>query len=155
MDELEEAELEVEALFLAVAQLVEGAQHDLQEAGEFLLAEEGGGACGAALLVGGDLQELAADAFGGFAFGREVCDLGHERVAQVADHLAGERRGGVAGVEEQVGGVHQLGGVAGVDGFEEALEDGVGHRAHQLANLRGGEDRAAVLRPARRRWPGP
>ena len=81
VDELEEAELEVEALLLAIAQLVEGAQHDLQEAGEFLLAEEGGGAGGSALLVGGDLQELAAEAFGGFAFGREVGDPGDEGVA--------------------------------------------------------------------------
>ena len=65
MDELEQAELEVEALFLAIAQFVEGAQHDLEEAGELLFAEEGGGAGGAALLVGRDLQELVADAFGG------------------------------------------------------------------------------------------
>jgi hypothetical protein len=33
VDELEQAKLEVEALFLAIAKLVEGAQHDLQEAG--------------------------------------------------------------------------------------------------------------------------
>ena len=108
MDELEEAELEVEALLLAIAQLVEGAQHDLEEAGELLLAEEGGGAGGSALLVGGDLQELAAEAFGGLAFGRELGDLGDEGVAQVADALAGELRGGVAGVEELVGGESSL-----------------------------------------------
>jgi hypothetical protein len=55
MDELEEAELEVEALLLPVTQLVEGAEHYLEEAGELLFAEEGGGARGAALLIGGDL----------------------------------------------------------------------------------------------------
>jgi len=99
MDELEEAEFEVEALLLAVAQLVEGAQHDLEEAAEFFFAEEGGGAGGAALLVGGDLQELAAEAFGGFALGREFGDPGDEGVAQIADALAGELRGGVSGVE--------------------------------------------------------
>ena len=70
VDELEQAELEVEALLLAVAQFVEGAQHDLQEAGELFLGEEGGGAGGAALLVGGDLEQLGCDAVGVVAFGR-------------------------------------------------------------------------------------
>ena len=58
MDELEEAELEVEALLLAVAEFVEGAEHGLEEASELFLAEEGGGAGGAALFFGGDLEEL-------------------------------------------------------------------------------------------------
>jgi hypothetical protein len=52
MHQLQQAELEVEALLLAIAQLVEGAQHHLQEAGQLLFAEERGGAGGAALLVG-------------------------------------------------------------------------------------------------------
>ena len=34
---------------------------------------------------------------------------------------------------------HHFGGVVGVDGFEDALEDGVGDGAHQLANLGGVE----------------
>ena len=76
VDELEQAEFEVEALFLAVAQLVEGAEHGLEEAGELFLAEEGGGAGGAALLVGGDLQELGGVAV---AVGGEAGDLGDER----------------------------------------------------------------------------
>ena len=42
VDELKQAELEVEALLLAVAELVEGAEHDLQEAGEFFFGEEHG-----------------------------------------------------------------------------------------------------------------
>ena len=75
VDELEQAELEVEALLLPVAQLVEGAQHDLQEAGQLLFAEEGGGAGGAALLVGGDLQQLAADAVGGSPSGERPATL--------------------------------------------------------------------------------
>ena len=43
---------------LPVVQLVEGAQHDLQETGEVLFGEEHGGAGGAGALVGGDLQQL-------------------------------------------------------------------------------------------------
>ena len=93
MDEFEQAEFEVEALFLAVAEFVEGAEHDMQEAGEFFFAEEGGCAGGAALLVGGDLQEFVANAVGGFAFRGETGDLGDEGVAEVADALAGELRG--------------------------------------------------------------
>ena len=61
VDELQQAELEVEALFLPVAELVEGAEHDLEEAGELFFGEEGGGAGGAALLVGGDLQEFGGE----------------------------------------------------------------------------------------------
>ena len=94
------------------------------------------------------------------AFGREPGDLGDEGVAQVADALAGELRGRVAGVEELVGGGHHFGGVVGVDGFEDALEDGVGDGAHQLANLGGVEAGVAGVPSAeapwaRRRWPGP
>ena len=62
VDEFEQAEFEVEALLLSVPQFVEGAEHGLQEAGELLFAEECGGAGGAALLVGGDLEEFAAEA---------------------------------------------------------------------------------------------
>src|SRR5208283_1238573 len=139
MDELEEAELEVEALLLAIAQLVEGAQHDLEEAAEFFLAEEGGGAGGAALLVGGDLEKFVADAFGGFAVYAEAGDFGDERVAQVADALAGKLGGGVSGVEKLVGGGHDFSGDVLVYGIEDALEDGVGDGAHELADLGGVE----------------
>ncbi len=58
MNELEQAELEVEALFLAVTELVEGAEHGLEKAGELFFAEEGGSAGGAALFFGRDLEEL-------------------------------------------------------------------------------------------------
>ena len=145
MDELEQAELEVEALFLSIPKFVEGAEHDLEEAAEFLFTEEGGGSSGATLLVGRDLQELVADAFGGFAVDAEAGDLGDEGVAQVADTLAGELGGGVASVEELVGGEHHFGGVVGVDGIENTLEDGVGDGSHQLADLGGVEAGVAVL----------
>ena len=148
VDELQQAEFEVEALLLAVAQLVEGAQHDLQEARQLLFAEERGGAGGAALLVGGDLQQLVADAVGG-AFGREPGDLGDQRVAQIADALAGELRGRVAGVEQLVGHRHHFGGAVAVDGLHHPLEDGVGDGAHQLANLGGIQPGMAVLRLGR------
>ena len=46
MNQLDEAEFEMEALFLAVVQLVEGAEHDLQEAGEVFFRKENGGARG-------------------------------------------------------------------------------------------------------------
>ena len=58
VDQLEQAQLEMEALLLAVVQVVEGAQDDLQIAGQLFLGEEQGGAGGAGALVGGDLQQL-------------------------------------------------------------------------------------------------
>ena len=39
VNELQQPQLEVKALLLPVAQFVEGAQHDLQEAAKFLFAE--------------------------------------------------------------------------------------------------------------------
>ena len=42
MDELQQAEFEVETLLLAEAQVVEGAEHDGEEAGELFFGEEGG-----------------------------------------------------------------------------------------------------------------
>ena len=60
MDQLEQAELEVEALLLPVAQLVEGTEHDGEEAGELFFGEERGGAGGAVALFGRDLQQFAA-----------------------------------------------------------------------------------------------
>ena len=130
---------------MPVAEFVERTEHDLKEAGEFFFGEEGGGAGGAALLVGGDLQELGAEAGCVGAVGREAGDLGDEGVAKVADALAGELRGGVAGVEELVRDGHHFGGAVGVDGFEDALEDGVGDGAHEFADLRGIKPRVALI----------
>ena len=52
MDELEDAELEVKAGLLAVAEVVEGAEEDGEETGELLFGEECGGACGAGAFFG-------------------------------------------------------------------------------------------------------
>ena len=51
MGHFQQAEFEVEALLLLVAEFAVGAQHDLQMAGEILFAEEGGDAGGACALV--------------------------------------------------------------------------------------------------------
>jgi hypothetical protein len=135
VDQLEQAEFEVEALFLAVIEVVEGAEDDLQVAGDLFFGEEEGGARGAGAFVAGDLEQL------GFC----AADFGHEGVAQVANHLAGEGTGAVACVEKQVQLLHQLGALAGGDGFKQALKDGIGDRAHELANLRAGEHGAAGI----------
>jgi hypothetical protein len=99
VDQLQEPELQVEALLLSVPKLVEGAEHDGEKARKIFFGEEGGGACSAVSLVRGDLEEVGGDA-GGFCFGREACDLGDDGVAEVADELARELRSCVAGVEE-------------------------------------------------------
>jgi len=54
----------VEALFLPISQVVEGAEHDREEAGEFFFGEEGGGTGGAVAFFGGDLEEVGGDAGG-------------------------------------------------------------------------------------------
>ena len=73
-------------------------------------------------------------------------------VAQVADALAGELRGRVAGVEQVVGDGHHFGGAVAVDGLQDALEDGVGDGAHELADLGGVEAAWPVVhRRAQRR----
>ncbi len=46
----------------------------------------------------------------------------------------------MAGVDEQVQLLHQFGALACGHGFKQAFEDGVGHCAHELANLLGGEN---------------
>ena len=52
MNQLEQAQFEMKALLLAVVQVVEGAQHDLQIAGELFFGKEQGGARGAGPLIG-------------------------------------------------------------------------------------------------------
>ena len=143
MDELEEAELEMEALLLAVAELVEGAEHDGEEAGELIFREEGGRTGGAVALFGGDLQQVGGGA-GGFVVGAEVGDFGDDAVAEVTDELAGELRCAVAGVEQAVDGGDDVCAGVVVDGFEHLLVDDVRDRAHELANLVDFEGGAAV-----------
>ena len=124
----------MEALFLPISQVVEGAEHDREEAGEFFFGEEGGGASGAAAFFGGDLEEIGGNARGRCP-GREGCDLGDDRVAELADELAGKLGSSIAGVEEAADDGEDVGGVVGVDGFEDLLVDGVGDGAHELADL--------------------
>ena len=119
MDQLEQAQFEMEALLLAVIQIVEGAQHDLQIARQLFFGKQQRRARGAGALVGGDLQQLSLLA----------AQLGHERIAQVAHHLPRQRRRAVAGVQQHVQLLHQLGALALGHGFQQPLEDGVGHRS--------------------------
>ncbi len=144
VDELEDAELEVEAGLLAVAEVVEGAEEDGEEARELFFGEERGRACGAGAFFGGDLQEVGGEAVRGLV-GREVGDFCDGAVAEVADELAGERLGAVAGVEEAAEDGKDVGGVVGVDGGEDLLEDDVGDGAHEGADFVGGECRDAVV----------
>ena len=145
MDKFQEAEFEVKALFLPVAKFIEGAEHGLEEAGEFFLSEERGGTGGAALFVRRDLQELCGGTVEIGTVGIQVRDLGDDAVAKVADALAGELRGRVAGVEELVGDGDDFGGLVRIYGFEDALEDGIGDGAHELADLGGVQMGDAVL----------
>ena len=64
MHQLQQAELEVEALLLPVAELVEGAEHRLQKARQLFLTKQRGGARGAALFFGRNLQQLGLAALG-------------------------------------------------------------------------------------------
>ena len=124
VDQLEQAQLEMEALFLSVAQLVEGAEHDGEEAREVFFGEERGGTGGAVALFGRDLEEVGGDA-GGVRVGCEVRDLGDDGVAQVADELAGELRRSIAGVEQAANDREDVGRVVGVNGLEDLLVDNV------------------------------
>ena len=56
MDQLEQAQFQMEALLLPVVQIVEGAQDDLQVSGQLLLGEEQSGANGAGALIARDLE---------------------------------------------------------------------------------------------------
>ena len=77
MNQLEQAKFEVESLLLPVIQIVKCAQNNLQIARQFFLGEEQRSARRAGTFVGGDLQQLSLLA----------AQLGHQSVAQVADHL--------------------------------------------------------------------
>ena len=81
MDELEQAKLKMEALLLAVVQIVECAQHNLQIARDLFFAKEHCGARSAGALVARNLQQ----------FGLLAADFCHQRIAQVANHLPGKR----------------------------------------------------------------
>ena len=144
MDQFQEAEFEVETLLLTEAEVVEGAEHDGEEAGELFLGEKDGGAGGAAALFGGDLEEVGGDP-GGVGGGGKSSDFGDCAVAEVADKLAGELGGSVAGVEEAIDDGEDVGGVVLGYGFEDLLVNDVGDGAHELADFVGGEDGAACV----------
>ena len=80
------------------------------------------------------MEEVRGDA-GGCGVGGEAGDLGDDGVAEVADELAGQLGCSIAGVEEAADDGEDVGGVVGVDGFEDLLVDGVGDGAHELADL--------------------
>ena len=52
VDQLQQAEFEMEALLLSVAEFVEGAEHDREEARELLFGEQRGGTGGAMAFFG-------------------------------------------------------------------------------------------------------
>ncbi len=134
MNQLHQAELKVKTLLLPVIQIVKGAQHDLEIARDLLFAEEHSGARGAGTLVGGDLQQLSLLA----------AELGHQGVAQVANDLPGQGLRAVSGVEQIVQLSHHRCALTRSDRLQQVLKDGIGHRAHQLANLDSGENGAIV-----------
>jgi hypothetical protein len=117
----------VEALLLSEPELVEGAEHDGEETGEVFFREECCGTGGAVALFGGYLEEVGGDS-GGVGVGCEVGDFGDNGVAEVADELASELRGSVAGVKEAADDGEDVGGVVGVDGLEDLLVDDVRDR---------------------------
>ena len=88
----QQAEFEVEALLLLVSQFAVSAQHDLQVAREIFFAEQFGDAGNAFAFFAGNLQQ-----------GRILAgDLGDGRIAQEANHLAGEVRRAVSFADEMV-----------------------------------------------------
>ncbi len=133
----------MEALFLAVAQVVEGTQQDVQEPRKLLFREVLGGAGGTAALFGGDLEQLGGEA-GGVGVGSEVCDLSDDAVAQKADELARDGLRAIAGVEQNAQCAQNGGGVVRVDGGKDLFKDDVRNRAHELADFGEFYVRAAV-----------
>ena len=122
-------------MLLAVVEIVECAKDNLEIAGKLFFGEQEGGTGSAGAFVAGNLEQLSVLA----------AKTGHKCVAQIANELAGKGTRAVAGVEQDVELVHQLGGAAGCDGLEQAFKDGIGDRSHQIADLAGGEDSSARL----------
>ena len=77
MNQLQHPQFQVKSLLLAIVQVVEGAQDNLQVAGNLFFREEQRRACCAGALVAGNLQQL----------GFRAAQLGHQRIAQVAGHM--------------------------------------------------------------------
>ena len=83
MGHFQQAEFQMEALLLPVAEFAVGAQHDLQMAGQVFFAEQVGDAADAGPLVAGNLQQVRI--FAG--------DFRDQGVAQEADQLAAKCAG--------------------------------------------------------------
>ena len=97
----------MEALFLAVIELVEGAESDLKIACQFFFGKQEGRAGGASALVECDFKKA-----GVFA-----AEFRHETVAQVANKLAGQSCGAITRSDELVEVFHEPGALLGAYGF--------------------------------------
>ena len=92
MNQLQQAQLEMEPLLLAVVQIVKGPQNNLQIPRQLFFAEQQSRACGAGTLIPGYLQQ----------FSLLAAQLGHKSVAQIPDHLPGKGRRAVSRIDQQI-----------------------------------------------------
>ena len=98
VNQFQKPKLKMKPLLLPVIQIVECAQHDLQIARQLFLAEQHCRARRSRPLIGRNLQQ----------FGLLATQLRHQRVAQVANQLPGQRLRTVAGIHQPVRLFHQL-----------------------------------------------
>ena len=141
MHQLQQAQLKVETLLLPVSHLVKRPQHRLHEARQLFLAEERRCPRCATLLLGRDLQQLRPFR----PVGGEPCDLRDDAAPQVAHRLPRQLGGRVPCIKQVICDCHDLGRVVLIDRLHHALEDGVRHRSHELANLSCVEPRLAFV----------
>ena len=90
MNQLQQSKLEVESLFLPVAEIVKGSQHGIQKARQILFGKRRCHPLGARSLFVGNLEEIG------------ICsgEPRHQAVAQKAHHLTRDLLWAVAGVEQ-------------------------------------------------------
>src|SRR5271166_1192649 len=127
MYQLQQPQLEMEALFLLVAQVAVGTQHDLHKAREIFFAKAFGHSRHAGALVGGNLQHQRIAAR----------HLGDHCIAQEAQHLAREVLRALAFHQQAIHHAQHV--FAGVtrDGVHHIFQHLRRHRADQAAhNLR-------------------
>src|ERR1035437_5107862 len=91
MTQLEEPKFEVKTLLLPMVQVVEGAQDNLQIAGQLFFAEQERRTHGAGTFVAGDLQQLSLFAA---QLGQGVCDEGRNLVGGQATRGCGRHSPG-------------------------------------------------------------
>ena len=145
MHQFHQAEFQVQTLLLPKAEVIEGAQHDLQKARELFLGKQHGRAHGAAALVRRNLQQVAGVVLLGER--RDLCD---DAVAQVTHKLPRNLRRGITRIQQPPCCAEYRGGIVARDGLEYLFKDRVGHRAHQLADFCRGEFGLAIDRRCRR-----